>query len=234
MARRRGSRRTEPQAKPFDHAFANIDKLEQAVFFRTVTRDFSVADVARYLWPRHIVDALQAAFQFIKPGDRTTAVDTVTGCAAWGGISLTFRLNVQTAGILAPAQGQVVIQDDASAANMIRQAIFDTYHIHNSFGIVRDVVKWLNENATAGAARYYMPTLGSLLPAKHAYHEGNGDRYKEPVNINAISHKMRDATAIIAKGLMCDPENVCNEAKDFYIQFTNSVDDPASEAFFLC
>lgn len=218
-------RRTEPKPrpKPFVDAFGAIDKMEDAVIYRTVTCNFAPIDAARWLWPDTVVDALLEAFSYTKY--RNSAHSEGPLRLTQGGIvcTLYFRLD-DALPMLAPAPGLVHLNPDRGQP--IVDALSEVAAIHDDFNIVRTVVRWMNNNCTPGAARFYLPALTALLPPGHPVNQADGQRYQEPgASMADISPLIRRAGAIIASGLLADPGGVDNMRKELGVNITTQNDE---------
>lgn len=201
MSRRRRGKTAPP--KPFEGAWYNIDKLEHAVMHATVVSNLTVLDVCRALWPPDMIDPLMAAFHRIRDVDRTDWRECVPivlhGLAA--PIKCNFILTTSLAGVLHPRHGYANVT--SLQADPVVSLVAEAHHVHLQFEKVRRVVRWLNDNATVGAARHYCPWLGSVLPVDHPFQEVDGVIFREPSKpMNEIVPVMRECTAIVAAALM--------------------------------
>jgi hypothetical protein len=195
---RRG--RKEPP-KPFAQAFDAIDRLERNVVAAKVKPDFTVQDVLRMLYPDDVVDKLQAAYPLTRYQDQGSyMVESIP----WEGAP---RLT-----IYGKAAKMLIPERNLSVFNQVRgepllQALTAVLREHRQFDRVRYVVRWLNEHATAGAARHYCPWLTAILPSSHPIHQSSGSQYKEPTQgTGEVMDAMRDSAGIIAMALLC-PED---------------------------
>ncbi len=199
----------------FNDAFAAIDKMECAVVYRTVTCDFTSEDVAFWLWPSHIVEALTRVFPYAN--NRYTFRDHHEEEIRLPELDIRFRLHLNPLRIASPDEGHCAPQLDAYPA--IWRALAELKTIHEQYNKVRTCVEWMNDNATVGAAKFYFPSLGCLLPADHAFHKSDGQRYKElTVDMSGINVRLREVGAIVTSGLLADPDYVENPAQGFGIK----------------
>jgi hypothetical protein len=225
----------KPQMKPFDGAFDKIDTLEKAVAYRTVTTDFTLMQVARWLWPDDMVDKLMAAHPIARYTQTNTTEGPFLPCA---GVKCTFLIKVEDIPMLAPAWG--IAPPDHRAfhpdrGHTIVKALQELAHVHAEFNKVRTVVRWMNDHATPGAARFYFPGICSLLPPTHAVHQADGLRYKEPLHsMTEITPLLRQAGAIVTMGLLADPDHVAITATALGVKlWTGPEQDDASQQFML-
>jgi hypothetical protein len=203
MSRRRYA--TPP--KLFDAAYARIDALELAVVYSKVECRFTLMDVARAFWPDDTVDKLIAAYPCISDRNRMawhgTGIIPISNTAD-AGVQCRFYMSVGAIQMLCPV-AQDLCWHEARFAPILK-ALSETHAVHREFEKVRTVVRWLNEYATAGAARYYFPVLCSLLPPGHVLHATTGERYREPAaRMTDIVPLMREASATVAGALLCAP-----------------------------
>lgn len=190
-------------------ALAKIDVMEAAVAYRTVTTDFTLTDVVRWLWPASVVDTLTAAYDVARGHQMLVDEGPISGHCLGVPMSCSFRIMLDQVRMLSPAPGlsnPQLAQHTPMAAALL--ALDDIYRAYNK---VRRVVTWMNEHATPGAARFYFPALGALLPAHHAFYRADGLRYKEPSgDMTEVANVIREAASIVAAGVLADPEHVEN------------------------
>lgn len=200
---------------PFEAAYGLIDRLEQAVCYRAVTGGYTIEDVCRYLWPPHVVDALRAAYPFINSNAHRDYWESGVKINA---VECSLFVNVNAASMCTPGGGIIFPQDDERAPSPIMADLYTINETHRKFNRVRNVVGWLNHNATPMAARYYFPSLGAVLPPDHAFHTHDGLRSAGcSGNIAEIADDMRDASVTLATGLLCDPDKIVIEAHLFKV-----------------
>ena len=210
---RRGRGRTMPvvQNNGFMAAVGeNLRRLERAVAYQTVKIEFTGLDVARWLLSPERLELLTAVFPILKDNDRTQYNGEVaffhSADGEFGETVVKARLNVdfRELRIAAPDPSAIQIQ---SCDGPIPVALAALHDLHQQWSTVHEVIKWLDENATIGAARYYFPALTSLLPSTHAMHDIDGQRYKEPkASVGRMVPKFRAAAMTIAAALLCPLE----------------------------
>lgn len=219
--------------KKFTAALNNLNALEAAVVYRTVTVDFTLHDVVAWLWPREVRDALTAAYRYTHASDCSPAAEIIKiagpphdppAVAKW----VTLQLNLSRIGMLRPRTEDIKI--DAERGAPIMEALRHVERINQEFIRVRDVIQWLEENATLAAARYYFPSLCALVPSSHPIHRINGARYRDPVGIAAIIPAIREASATVASGLLCEPDEPIPTHGWMNVRVNG---DPASQMFAL-
>lgn len=199
-----GRRRGIPPPPPFAAAFAGIDTLERNVIETIADVPFTADEVTRWLVGNDaIVEKLKAAFPYTRDQDRTTYWHQVVALPVAGTCLFTVNVKAPEIAMLVPSSNLA-----PSFSRDDRHPIIDTvqniYREHQKFEQVRKVVSWLNDNATAGAARHYCPWLTSVLPADHPFHNASGQGYREPaVSMSEIVPIMRQCGAIMASALLC-------------------------------
>lgn len=233
MARRRNWASQE-KPKQFAVAFSAIDKMEAVVAYRTVTTNFTTMDVARWLWPTSILEPLLAAWPVARSRQASVQVGPIR--TTYVPLSVHLTLQLEPLRMLSPAEDMIQLNPDMERS--ILPALMELSTIHARFNIVRGVVRWLNDHATPGAARFYCPWLGSLLPVGHPFHEADGSRYKEPAtDMTDINRSMRMAGSVVATGLLSDPEHVEITATDLGVQICTTDEqegqDVRSQRFML-
>lgn len=232
MSRRRSRPKAGPDAKPKPFALATQKLLavERCVCYRTVTCDFNAMDVARFIWPAGIVDTLQRAYRVIRVPDRCTAAGTFQ---LWQD-RFSFTLDHNASQMCAPAHGLEHLQEHTPASQPIIAALSSVIGVHRKFEQVRRVVNWLDENASPGAAKYYFPSICSLLPYEHPVNQLSvGNSYREPKRpVAEIAADMREAMTTIAMGLISYQEVLTHEANAFKVEIMHS-DGETSQTFCL-
>lgn len=203
MGRRRP--RGSPLPKPFADAFSNIDKLEVNVIETVVDVQFTGDHVVRWMLDDAIVDKLKAAFPYTRDLDRTTYwIETLTLPVVFPAVRCRFTIRVKSPEIAMLVPGVDLAVPDDTRSEPIMATIRQCYEQHQQFEKVRRVVRWLNDNATVGAARHYCPWLTSILPAGHPYQAATGQIFREPArSMVEIANDMRAASAIMAGALLC-------------------------------
>lgn len=203
MGRRRPRGSAPP--KPFVDALPQIDKLEVNVIETVVDAQFTPDQVIRWLLTDTIVDKLKAAFPYVRDSDRTTFWQPdVTLPVVFPAVRCGFTIKVKSPefAMLVPTDALAVPDD--SRGEQIMVTVRQVYEQHTQFEKVRRVVRWLNDNATVGAARHYCPWMTSILPADHPFQEATGQIFREPANsMVEIANDMRAASAIMASALLC-------------------------------
>jgi hypothetical protein len=225
-------RRNIKAARPiFEDAFKAIDNMEAAVVYRTVTVDCTLKDVVRWLWPDHVTEKLYAAYPLARfAPDQHNEGAYVLGTH---GPRCKFHFKVEDIELLAPHSGLWEI--DVSREEPMLGALTEVAHIHSEFNKVREVVTWMNNYATVGAARFYFPGLSALLPNGHVFHCADGLRYKEPaMDMTDINPLIRQAGVIIASGILANPGGVDNQYHSWGVTFHSPKNnDIMSQRFML-
>ena len=201
--RRRSSWATPPGK--FDGAFHHIDKLERKVI-GTVERSFDMMTFPRAFWPDDIVDKLTAAYPYVHDADRDNNwCDTIDLELNGTKVQCTFNVDTESLLMLRPGDDTVTVRETAAPFINVLAKI---HHEVAEFHKVRQVVEWLNANATPGAAKFYCPWLAALLDENHPFHAMTGIKLDEPkTSMAEIAPVMRECGSIIATALMA-PETV--------------------------
>ena len=201
--------------------YKNIDNLEGRMVEAMVNRPFTYDDVIAWLFPAHIIDVCRAAYGKVhSPTVAIIYTFPVDG-------NLVAILDVYAHNIALPDTKCIVISDEAGP---LKRALQQTREIVQQFGLVRDLVEWMNEHATPGAVRYYAPALLSLLPPDNTpLFEASGERYREPHRLSEKLPILRSVAAIVAQALLL-PEPI--EKREIKITYWLSK-DLTSQTFLL-
>ena len=200
MKQRRQKKAYDPRhgfgLEPGQHqaALNKVNDLEAAMVETMVTRAFVPLDVVQWMFPAPVIKTMHDAYGLLyysySEGDYD--VEDV------GRVAINFHpLKME-----APA-GRALAPTCGPNTDAVQQAIQDIRLIHIQFNCLRGVLEWLDKNATAGAIKYYFPSVGALIPSGYsAFHRADGIRYKEPQGITTIVPEMRSAAALIASALL--------------------------------
>lgn len=195
-------RRYGAPPKPFDQAFPALERVERNVIARVTDVRFTAEDLVRWMFPDHLVDTVKKAYPFVRNQDQGTWIaEQFTLPIDGRGVQCTFTIKADAVGMLVPEAG--CARNDEGRVGPVLHTVTEAYREHVKFEKVRQVLRWLNENATAGAARHYCPWLTSLLPSDHAFNQAAGHIFREPlVSMTEIVPVMRECGAIMAAALL--------------------------------
>lgn len=96
------------------------------------------------------------------------------------------------------------VEVDEEAFQPMADVISELRVVHHNCAVVGYVLAWMDENATAGAMRYYWPSVGALAPG---FDLGNCPvAYQEPYGIHKMIPLLRDAARVAAEMHMLPPD----------------------------
>lgn len=197
MRRRRPS---DPPLNPYCSAEQVLRAKELDVYHATVSPQFTLDDVAHWLFPEEIICKLKAAF----PVSAAYSGDYSLDVQVPSGEKVELFLDFDDIAMQCPKQNIPLFTSESLAAPSILGVLQEIVDINKQFDKVRKVIEWFGEHkVTPGAARYYWPTILSLLPASHAVHETSGDRYREVTGIGEIIPLLRETAGIVASAHLC-------------------------------
>lgn len=197
------SRRRTPVA-PFADTIPLITKMEAAAVYRTVTLDFTLQDVVDWMLPTGVQKILRDAYHLAEKNSDTWSVGQQR-LGTYQSPVCAFSVRVGDLEMLCPS-GDDPVSVDSNTDHPIYQTMVAIEKVVSRFSALTKVVNWLNDAATPAAARYYIPTLGSLLPAGHPFHRPASTNFREPQGLAAMSPLIREASSTIAMGLLSDPD----------------------------
>lgn len=188
----------------YDAANFNINSMERAVVCTMVPNEgLTKDDLLEWLVEPKLLADLRRLNQLVYTPQRAISLRITAGMDT-AGIDLDFS----KIKVLPPMPEVMRPQIDAPSAerwNAVMGELVTTVTQHTK---LRYIVNWFTVNAvTPGAARYYFPSLQSLLPPDHEFFKVSGDRHKEIHLPLDIVDRLREAPEIIARGLLCDPKN---------------------------
>mgnify|MGYP001616509014 FL=1 len=201
---------TKPLEPPLAEATSTARAVERCVCYRTVTCDFTLEDVTKWLFPPEVFNMLHTAHSYARPSFLTTYTDTIL---LPNNTPVKVYLDCEAIGLIPPKLGLCKLQDTETGSRII-EALYNLEQIITQWKQVYKVINWLNNNATLSAAKFYMPALGALLPQEHPFHRARGHIAhhacpKRP--ISEIAPDIRSAMTILASGLLIyDPALKCN------------------------
>jgi hypothetical protein len=105
---------------------------------------------------------------------------------------------------LAPHKGRFEL--NPVTGKPLLEAIDQIKLIKRKFDLAEHVLAWLDGNVTAGAMRYYWPTVLSLAPSAPALATDAPARFNNPGNIAPFLPFIRDAASTIASALLLSEE----------------------------
>jgi len=189
----------------FNALKGNINHLEAACIAQCVQRTFDVVNVVSWLFHDDTISAMKNAFgrtyHAVNQGIYTDLVMKnfdVDSVAPRVSISIDF----EPMKMLAPADH--LLQEAGEDAMPLIYCFKHMYEIHREWQQVRDVAKWLDINATAGAMRSIWPCVLALVPDKlpGSLHQCQGQRYREVPGIGEWVERLRSTTYTIASALL--------------------------------
>jgi hypothetical protein len=184
----------------------NLIRLQLAVAHQTVKVNFTGHDVMRWLVPPEHLEILTAAWPLLKRADRTSFRGDIIFCdpVMLTPVRCSLYVNCNKLEIVVP--GDHILRSDR-APGAVTDVLAALYRLSVEWIAVYDVISWLDEYATVGAAQYYFPTLTSLLPYTHAIHNCGGQRFNEPTRpVGPMIPKFRSAAMTVAAALLCPLE----------------------------
>ena len=110
------------------------------------------------------------------------------------------NLDFATLKMLAPKVEMFRVDPDTGIP--LLDAIEHIIAIKHKFDLAEHVLCWLDEHVTAGAMRYYWPTVLSLAPQAPTLMGEVPTRFNTPGNITPFLPSIRDAASTIASTLM--------------------------------
>ena len=119
-----------------------------------------------------------------------------------GGVG--FSVDFTSIPMLAPTEE--LFQVDPVAGIPLLDAIERIIAIKNKFDLAEHVLNWLDGHVTAGAMRYYWPTVLSLAPDAPALKTEAPSRFNTPGNIAPFLPFIRESASTIASALMLSEE----------------------------
>ena len=197
MSRRRRSR--AEVANPFIKAMDSIRSKELDVFYATIEAQFTLEDVAQWLFPEDVIRKLQDAYPLANSAYHSDF--TLSLPLSPSGDKVQLLIDLDKIHMLCPMPNVGRASDMSSPIVPLLQAICD---LHKQFNKVREVVDWFGEHhVTPSAAVYYWPTIKSLLPSEHPVHQASGERYCAVNGIAEIIPLLRETATIMAGAYLC-------------------------------
>src|ERR1035437_25633 len=111
------------------------------------------------------------------------------------------HFDFSTIKMLAP-KAEMFTLDPVFGGQPLLDAIEQITAIKNKFDLAEHVLNWLDSHVTAGAMRYYWPTVLSLAPGAPALATEAPSRFNTPGNITPFLPFIRDSASTIASALL--------------------------------
>lgn len=189
MSRRSRPTRNSVLGSAYERARLRADYLCKQSVHAMVRPDFDKHDAFRWLFPDYTREALATAYQFSSPDVRARQYKTPAMGA--GSVWIEFS-DMET---LVPSV-EAVEPDPLEYPRLIA-VMDDVWKISRDFALVKHVLAWLDENGTAGAMRYYFPSVALLALG---FEVGNCPvSFREPYGIEKLVPMIREAARILAQ-----------------------------------
>lgn len=200
MARRRTT--PEPPA-PFKGAFSYINKMEVAVWRRTIDfTKFTATQMMEWLVPPDGLEHLRGAYPLVQGTYPRWDVKV-----PWGHSMCHFSIDCGSIKSLPPRDAEVI--NSLAIPPDLMALLRDFVSVKHEFDHVRTAVIWFNTHGvTPGAAKHYFPTLGALLPEDHDFHQVDGQRFKDVYLDAEVTNAIRLSAGAIAKGILAAPDSL--------------------------
>lgn len=240
MARRQ--REKKPPVKPFDEAFDKIFELERRACYRTVTCDFTPTDVVEWLVTPDVLSKLKRAkeaynetYHLAQWGHPVTKYEPVINLRAPTGIvpGIDVALHVETAETPYLCPKDIIWSATPERQhNRVQECLYELYAVYERFNQVRRVIHWFNDYGTLGSARFYFPSIVSLLPVEHPIHAIDGKLHRPPRRpLREIANDVREAMTTVAMGLLT-ADTTGPDGRQIKIEFVNE-GATRSQTFYL-
>ena len=177
---------------PFTEALKQVDSLEERAIYSLVPIQFTVEDI--------LTEVLEPEHMKLLRAVSTLAKDTYTNQhIALKPFNARVTVDLESYGIY-PFKEETCMNISSSCS--IATALTGIFDLMHQYDKVREVVKWLNKNATIGAARYYWPSMCALLSTEHNVHSADGTKFKEIQGVGGMINKFRETSGIVASSLL--------------------------------
>jgi hypothetical protein len=111
---------------------------------------------------------------------------------------------------------------DPVAGQPLLDAIHQIQVIKSKFDLAEHVLNWLDEHVTAGAMRYYWPTVLSLAPLAPTLGGEIPSRFNTPGNITPFLPFIRESASTIASALMLSEDIDINTNKGMSLMLSGN------------
>ena len=176
----------------FEAAFKQIDLLEERAIYALVPIEFTAMDIiSAVLDPKHL-ELLKAVCGLAKN------IYTKQGILLKP-YPARVALDLEDVGVYPFAEEVCVPLPETSPISV---AVTGILELNKQYDKAREVVKFFNRKGTPGAARYYWPTMCSLLPAEHAIHKADGAKFRDIDGVGSMINTFRETSAIVAGSLL--------------------------------
>ncbi len=189
-------------AGPFFDALKTLDNIEERAIYALVDIKLTTEDILNTLLDPEHIRLLRSVVSLAKPQYNVMSVYLKPYIAR---ISIeASRFNVY------PFDSNIV--RDVPKESMLGQTLDQIMGISVRYDKVRQVVKWMNKNATVGACRYYWPAMCALLPADHEIHSCDGVKFRDILGVASMIETFRETSPIVAGAVMIPEIKQAREA----------------------
>lgn len=198
MSRRSRPTRNSVLGSAYEGARSRADYMCHQTVAAMVRPDFDKHDVFKWLFPDYTREVLATAYQFSSPDVRARHYKTPSMGA--GSVWIDFS-EMET---LVPTVG--VVEPDPLEYPRLIAVMDDVWKISKDFALVKHVLHWLDENGTAGAMRYYFPSVALLTSD---FEVGNCPlSFREPYGVEKIVPMIREAARILAQAQLIPEQTI--------------------------
>lgn len=191
----------QPSKTAMGHAqragvFRKLDELRDTVITATVNfGEINQAEIIDFLFDADTRRILREAY------------GKVAGSPSWATFPLfpavSVRLDVWDHEGLACPRSDAINVDMTKAADFY-ESVLAANKIVEDYAMVKHVVAWLDEHASANAIRHYFPSVLALLPADHNVPYELSDRFIEPTGVGRLLPLIRESIPVVASALVVD------------------------------
>jgi hypothetical protein len=122
------------------------------------------------------------------------------------------ELEFESVNMLAPKEEMFILHEQGLGVPLLA-AIEEIRAIKSKFDLAEHVLDWLDRHVTAGAMRYYWPTVLSLAPQAPTLAGEIPSRHNTPDNIAPFLPFIRESAGTIASALMLAEDVEINPKK---------------------
>lgn len=198
MSRRSRPTRNSVLGSAYEGARNTADYLCKQTVAAMVQPDFDKHDVFKWLFSEETRDALATAYKFSSPDVRARQYKTPSMGA--GSVWIDFS-EMET---LVPSVE--VVEPALLGYPRLIAVMDDVWKISKDFALVKHVLLWLDENGTAGAMRYYFPSVALLT---NGFEVGSCPlSFREPYGTEKIVPMIREAARILAQAQLIPKQTI--------------------------
>lgn len=219
---RRNSSNNVPSPRNGERSSIGDFHVDQAIIALNKTCHATIATMTEYKATR------EATLKMLFPDDTLAKLSQVRGMVEPNSKIEEYaianaELSINFDGAFVPTITPATMRIHPDRAGPLMSYIASVRAIHRQFEEVKQVLRWLNRNATPGAIRYFWPTALQLCPQATAFTDLSHvpARFSQPPGIGARMQMLKDAATCVVGSLLLPDDATANSRRNMWLTFNS-------------